>query len=166
MRQASGVTRTLAGGNKGDLMQSCEQLTAPMSLTPIFRSCPTGYFSPCLEACRRDVTTCCYHRGTKQTPNERFFEKPKPGKPEAKCRVCGEDDPLNFYTGRISLSLCIDCEKAASKAKYAKKRALKEELGRYPITLPCRRCGIQFQKMKEEKHVACPECRAKAKSKH
>jgi hypothetical protein len=131
----------------------------PNSLTPFLASCPNGYYNACLEACTRDVTTCCYYQGplippTKPAPPTPSYQNSWKIKP-FKCRNCGQTDPDKFYAGHPST--CGACIQKLRSADYKKKKIEKER----PITRPCRKCGVQFWRQHKERFLDCPECRVK-----
>jgi hypothetical protein len=134
----------------------------PNSLTPFLKTCPTGYHNACLEACARDVTTCCYYQGPNSPKPASSFQEPYFNSWKKKptiCRVCGQTDPDKFYAGHPST--CGACIQELRSANHRKKKA-----GQKPsFTRACRTCGIQFWSQHKEGYLDCPECRKPAVAK-
>jgi hypothetical protein len=134
---------------------TCEASTE--SLTPIFPTCPTGYFNPCLEACHRDPTTCCYYQG----PEESNPVPPKPIRKDSlddeyHCNRCGISDPALFYP--YQSGTCKKCSNAERLARYHAQNARTPKLRE--VTRICSQCGAKFVKLKvQTRRSKCARCR-------
>lgn len=136
-------------------------MTPCNSLTPMLPECPTGWYVPCVEACRRDVTTCCYYEAKQhsESPLQRSLKITQP-KSAYHCTKCGTTDEQDF--GDRVLTLCCACDNERRRAEYA--RDLERKRSKAKITRTCRTCGTQFQCHRNHPRIDCPECRSKAKA--
>jgi DNA-directed RNA polymerase subunit RPC12/RpoP len=131
----------------------------PHSLTPVFDTCPSNWYNPCLEICTRDVTTCCYFssRRAQTTAQKALKNQRNP----YRCHMCGDTNEQNFWS---SLTVCIPCKRSKKRWRGSSKKQSKETQHAtlsgetHLMTRPCRRCGIQFQHSKKQRLVYCPNC--------